>query len=141
VAAVEPDDVVLGGGNVRNLEKLPPGCRAGNNANAFLGGFRLWENPREQCCCNRSTTQGKDAYKQNKENGSLPRAAWHTYVGRSRYDGARGLDSLIWLSLEGPQHSKHVLGLKAVAVINIEERSRSDFVKSASTTVPSRSIT
>ncbi len=43
VAALEPDDVVLGGGNVRNLEELPPGCRAGDNANAFLGGFRVWE--------------------------------------------------------------------------------------------------
>jgi polyphosphate glucokinase len=44
VAAVEPDDVVIGGGNVRNLKELPSGCRAGDNANAFLGGFRLWEN-------------------------------------------------------------------------------------------------
>jgi len=43
VAALEPDDVVLGGGNVKNLKELPPGCRAGDNANAFLGGFRLWE--------------------------------------------------------------------------------------------------
>lgn len=41
-AALEPDDVVLGGGNVKKLTKLPPGCRAGDNANAFLGGFRLW---------------------------------------------------------------------------------------------------
>jgi len=43
VAAIEPEDVVLGGGNVRHLKKLPLGCRAGDNANAFLGGFRLWE--------------------------------------------------------------------------------------------------
>ena len=43
VAALEPDDVVLGGGNVRKLKELPSGCRAGDNANAFLGGFRLWE--------------------------------------------------------------------------------------------------
>ncbi len=43
VAAIEPEDVVLGGGNVKNLKELPPGCRAGDNANAFLGGFRLWE--------------------------------------------------------------------------------------------------
>jgi polyphosphate glucokinase len=43
-AALEPDDIVLGGGNVHNLKKLPPGCRAGDNANAFLGGFRLWKN-------------------------------------------------------------------------------------------------
>jgi polyphosphate glucokinase len=42
VAALEPDDVVLGGGNVRKLKALPPGCRAGDNANAFRGGFRLW---------------------------------------------------------------------------------------------------
>jgi polyphosphate glucokinase len=42
-AALEPDYVVLGGGNVHNLKTLPPGCRAGDNANAFLGGFRLWD--------------------------------------------------------------------------------------------------
>jgi glucose-6-phosphate isomerase len=43
MAALEPEYVILGGGNIKKLEKLPPGCRAGNNANAFLGGFRLWE--------------------------------------------------------------------------------------------------
>jgi polyphosphate glucokinase len=42
-AALETEDVVLGGGNVRLLKKLPPGCRRGDNKNAFLGGFRLWE--------------------------------------------------------------------------------------------------
>ncbi len=47
VAALEPDDIVLGGGNVKNLKELPPGCRAGDNANAFVGGFRLWEEPSE----------------------------------------------------------------------------------------------
>ena len=41
-AALEPDYVVLGGGNVRLLKKLPPGCRRGDNKNAFAGGFRLW---------------------------------------------------------------------------------------------------
>ena len=43
IAALEPEDVVLGGGNVNNLKKLPPRCRAGDNANAFVGGFRLWQ--------------------------------------------------------------------------------------------------
>ena len=43
-AALEPDDVVLGGGNVKKLKTLPPGCRASDNANAFIGGFRLWAN-------------------------------------------------------------------------------------------------
>jgi polyphosphate glucokinase len=41
-AALEPDEVVLGGGGVDNLDELPPGCRRGANENAFLGGFRLW---------------------------------------------------------------------------------------------------
>jgi polyphosphate glucokinase len=43
VDALHPDDVVLGGGNTKKLKHLPPGCRRGDNANAFLGGFRLWE--------------------------------------------------------------------------------------------------
>ncbi|MGH8614025.1 MAG: ROK family protein [Gammaproteobacteria bacterium] len=42
-AALQPDEVVLGGGNVKYLKELPKGCQAGDNANAFLGGFRLWE--------------------------------------------------------------------------------------------------
>src|SRR5579872_6652577 len=48
IAALEPDDVVLGGGNVHKLKEMPPGCRAGSNANAFLGGFRLWDEAGER---------------------------------------------------------------------------------------------
>ena len=44
IAALEPGDVVLGGGNVKKLKKLPPRCRASDNANAFIGGFRMWAN-------------------------------------------------------------------------------------------------
>lgn len=44
-AALEPDDVVIGGGNVEKLDTLPPRCRRGDNALAFEGGFRLWKNP------------------------------------------------------------------------------------------------
>jgi polyphosphate glucokinase len=47
VAALQPEDVVLGGGNVHQLDRLPPGCRAGDNANAFVGGFRLWAQPED----------------------------------------------------------------------------------------------
>jgi polyphosphate glucokinase len=43
-AALEPSDIVLGGGNVKELLELPKGCREGDNANAFVGGFRLWMN-------------------------------------------------------------------------------------------------
>ncbi len=42
--ALEADYVVLGGGNVKKLKKLPPGARLGTNENAFKGGFRLWQN-------------------------------------------------------------------------------------------------
>ncbi|HEY0790567.1 MAG TPA: ROK family protein [Chthoniobacterales bacterium] len=42
-AALQADEVVLGGGNVKELKEMPAGCRAGNNANAFRGGFRLWD--------------------------------------------------------------------------------------------------
>ncbi len=41
--ALEPDYVVLGGGQLKKLDELPPGCRRGDNANAFKGGFRIWE--------------------------------------------------------------------------------------------------
>jgi polyphosphate glucokinase len=41
-AALLPDYVVLGGGNARELDELPPNCRLGQNEDAFLGGFRLW---------------------------------------------------------------------------------------------------
>ena len=43
IAALQPDDTVIGGGNVTKLKTLPPRCRQGANANAFRGGLRLWE--------------------------------------------------------------------------------------------------
>jgi polyphosphate glucokinase len=58
IAALEPDEVALGGGNARLLKKLPPLCRAVDNGNAFLGGFRLWnsnDNPLQA-----SAPPGKD---------------------------------------------------------------------------------
>lgn len=46
VAAFDVDYVVLGGGNARHVKILPKNVRLGANANAFRGGFRLWEQPR-----------------------------------------------------------------------------------------------
>jgi polyphosphate glucokinase len=46
VAATEPDDVVIGGGNLIHLKTLPKGCRAGSNDYAFIGGFRMWDSAR-----------------------------------------------------------------------------------------------
>jgi predicted NBD/HSP70 family sugar kinase len=42
-AAFDADYVVVGGGNAKHLKKLPRGVRLGDNANAFLGGFKLWK--------------------------------------------------------------------------------------------------
>jgi polyphosphate glucokinase len=39
----EPEYIVLGGGNAKFLDELPPLVRLGSNANAFTGGFRLWD--------------------------------------------------------------------------------------------------
>jgi hypothetical protein len=42
-AATVAQYVVLGGGNARLMRRLPPNVRLGDNANAFRGGFRLWQ--------------------------------------------------------------------------------------------------
>jgi predicted NBD/HSP70 family sugar kinase len=42
-AAFFADYIVLGGGNAKKLEEMPPGCRRGGNHNAYFGGLRMWE--------------------------------------------------------------------------------------------------
>jgi polyphosphate glucokinase len=42
-AALEPDYVVLGGGNALKLDELPPNAKLGSNSNAFAGAFKIWE--------------------------------------------------------------------------------------------------
>ncbi len=42
-AALEADEVVIGGGNAKRLKRLPDHARVGSNRNAFVGGFRLWD--------------------------------------------------------------------------------------------------
>jgi polyphosphate glucokinase len=43
LVALEPDYIVLGGGNADKIDKLPRRVRRGANSNAFEGGFRLWK--------------------------------------------------------------------------------------------------
>jgi polyphosphate glucokinase len=69
IAALEPDDVVLGGGNVKKLKGLPKGCRMGDNANAFLGGFRLWEK-----AGGRNSSNSGKARVHGKKKNELPRS-------------------------------------------------------------------
>lgn len=42
------DDLVLGGGNAKLLERLPTGARLGGNTHAFKGGFALWTSEAEK---------------------------------------------------------------------------------------------
>jgi polyphosphate glucokinase len=46
IAALQPNEAVIGGGNVGKLAALPPHARAGDNADAFRGGFLLWQGRR-----------------------------------------------------------------------------------------------
>jgi len=45
-AALQPDEVLIGGGNADLIESLPDNCRHGGNADAFRGGFCLWDDGR-----------------------------------------------------------------------------------------------
>jgi polyphosphate glucokinase len=75
--ALEPDDVVLGGGNVKKLKELPKGSRAGDNANAFRGGFRLWEkmDHRRSSISTRTRSPSRRRSKRSKKDDKTNRAA------------------------------------------------------------------
>jgi glucose-6-phosphate isomerase len=79
MAALQPRDVVIGGGNVNNLKELPPGCRAGDNSLAFVGGFRLWEEDGKWQASGPSASQ-PHALRNSRETTSIApltkRAAW-----------------------------------------------------------------
>jgi hypothetical protein len=49
-SALGAEYVVLGGGNAKNIKKLPPDTRLGDNRNAFVGGFRLWKRRTRRRC-------------------------------------------------------------------------------------------
>lgn len=59
IDVLHPDDVVIGGGNAKKLKELPPGCRLGDNAFAFVGGVRMWE----------TTPKGRSRTRQNDNTG------------------------------------------------------------------------
>jgi polyphosphate glucokinase len=74
-AALEPDEVVLGGGNAKELKELPPKCRIGDNRNAFQGGFRLWEEASEPHALTRTgITPNNQKTRKDKGNGSTRRS-------------------------------------------------------------------
>jgi len=64
-AALEPDEVVIGGGNSKLLKKLPPHSRMVDNKNAFLGGFRLWQDPQVSAANYDSAIEAEPAERAN----------------------------------------------------------------------------
>jgi polyphosphate glucokinase len=84
IAALQPDDIVLGGGNAKKLKELPRGCRVGDNANAFLGGFRLWEQAGDRLLpLPRRPVLGEDRRRKEYEHGN---------TCRNRYQKNRTVD-------------------------------------------------
>ena len=90
IAALEPDDVVLGGGNVKKLKELPPGCRAGDNANAFLGGFRLWEEARQPARFRRATGSLRVSTSATGNERSMSMASTEPLTAAPGLEGPRG---------------------------------------------------
>lgn len=71
IAALEPDEVVLGGGNAKELKELPAKCRLGDNRNAFLGGFRLWdEASKPNVSSSTASVSGTQITRKENEHGS-----------------------------------------------------------------------
>ena len=66
IPALELDDVVIGGGNVNKLDKLPSGCRAGDNTLAFRGGFLLWEKDGLRKTCARTKASSRSSRKKKQ---------------------------------------------------------------------------
>jgi len=72
-AALEPDELVIGGGNAKLLKKLPPHARMVDNSRAFLGGFRLWQDEQVRAQNYDSTSEPVTTDRTNgsaRENGS-----------------------------------------------------------------------
>jgi polyphosphate glucokinase len=88
IAALQPSETVIGGGNVRLLKELPAGCRAGRNAHAFAGGFRLWAPPGAD-----PAQDAKTRARGRKVEKSTGIQMLHETLGRRRAEKAAGRKS------------------------------------------------
>ena len=97
MSALHLDDVVIGGGNAKKLGKLPKHCRVGDNAHAFVGGIRLWDEP----------AMNRPRGRQTKRGSSVR--------GNSRHDKSRADSKKLWLPEErGLQPASTSVGLPAL---------------------------
>lgn len=82
-AALEPDEVVLGGGNAKELKTLPPKCRAGDNRNAFQGGFRLWDANEQEFLSRTQLPSNSSKGKDTRNGNSTSRSNLHATEGEA----------------------------------------------------------
>ncbi len=69
----------------RQLKELPPGCRLGDNANAFVGGFRLWDTGRS-----RQSRPSRAGSRARAEARALSQREGRAHDGRTRSSRHRG---------------------------------------------------
>lgn len=87
-AALEPDDVVVGGGNARRLRHPPTGVRLGKNANAFTGGFLLW--PPSHAVASRKAKPRKASTHETRDDRPRTDGRQHGAAARARRPSVRG---------------------------------------------------
>lgn len=89
IHALRPDDVVLGGGNAKKLTQLPQGCRLGSNANAFIGGFRMWEETEKNKVQNRNRVRSQKEKSRRREEKTPAQKIRRTSVPSRKGKSAR----------------------------------------------------
>lgn len=76
-AAMQVESVLLGGGNARlmqeYLDRLPSGTRLGGNADAFRGGFRMWDAPEVIAQAARLARRGTHGNRRETDDPDLQR--------------------------------------------------------------------
>jgi hypothetical protein len=100
-----PDETVIGGGNVKKLNALPPHSRAGDNANAFRGGFRL-------CGGGARSPAHRDSLETTDLIGEVPQMAARSEMPRLRSTSR----DAVWRALEdhyGTMRGRHLRDLFA----------------------------
>jgi polyphosphate glucokinase len=107
IAALEPEEAVLGGGDVKQLTTLPPNCRAGDNANAFLGGFGLWDKEQSEAELKRGNNS------RTKHETTADRAA---RVEGARRSSPKGVSGASARSVRGSRRA-------LVSIFSIERKS------------------
>ena len=107
-AALETDDVVVGGGNAKLLQELPRGVRLGKNANAFIGGFRLWEHDPEAATRGPSTRRLGRAAGPTRHGALYPRSGAARLRLTSSKQSPDAGTAEVWVSLEGNHGSSAI---------------------------------